>query len=384
MSDAFKNLYLVFFLTLIFVFFSLLVLLYIRNAILTRKINRYKIFGILFDVFVGGGLACYFLFNFYFYNFFNGGDTYTLINLIAFICVCFALFHYISAYCGTSFCIVLVIIWACKFEQFDHDTIFQILFSIILFCVFGIGFSYFKNSVVKSLCPLISLLGLTIIFTAYPTARESWYYYYLVINLCLFSYLYMLSVKYIISFFNQTIKIKENVVFENKYYVNGAYSKDAFYEFIDKNNISFGYFIMIDINEDDESKMCLLPEFFNTRFKDSEILYFKNLNKKFFVFIPKITNDHDEMWLKSNLARIEPNFINAKLKFNYLITIYGIHSNSYEELMDNCKSLTELNQDYKVIIYKSKDDSNYEQEKIIISSLIKQIPFSNHDKFSIK
>lgn len=371
------SLYSIIGLSILFLIFSLMLFFYIRSRFLNNVYNTKKWVKPIYEILFGGAFGIFSLFFFYYIQQFNADTENSLLNFLLFSIVCFPLLFYCSSYASVSFTIVSIIIWSSYLNLFVQKSMYMILFSIISFQVIGFCLDFFKNKFIKTSAPFLSILFLLIITVSVPSYRSQTMIYIVLANLLPFSYLYIIVAKYLNDFFNQTIEIKEKIRYENKYFINSNYSKSNFYDFIKEEKISFGYFIMIDFKYDNPSYIDQVYNLIVQTFKNEKIIFFKTQQKNFCFFIKTDVITKNDAWLENNLKKIHYELENSNKKVNFLISIYGINSNFYEELIIQCRSLVSLDIDSKTIFFNQKNNNLNLLEKQKVKNLYSQINFNS-------
>ncbi len=371
------SLYSIVALSILFSIFCLTIFYYIKNRFLFNAYNNKKWVKPICESIFGGILGTFSLFFFYYIQQFDSNVQYSLANFLLFSIICFPLIYYCSPYASGFFTIISIAVWSSYLNIFSHDSMYIVLFAIITFEAFGLGFNFFKNKILKITAPFLSTIFLLILTVSIPKYRDETILYVVLANVLLFSYLYIFIAKYINDFFSQTVKIKQNISYENKYFINSNYSKDYFYKFIKENKIIFGYFVMIDFNELSNTNISLVYEQLTKVFENQPKIFFKTTQGNFCFFIKKDSAIKDDKVINYQLSRVFNNLVDPKSKINFLITIYGINSNLFEELIVQCRSMISLQAEGKIIFFNNKNNLLDLKEKIEVKNLYSEINFNS-------
>ncbi len=371
------NLYSIVALSMLFLILCLMLIFYIRSRFLLNLYRKTKWVKPVCEIVFGSILGAFALFFFYYIEQFNANINYSLINFLLFSVICFPLIYYSSPYASASFTLVSFFIWCSYLDDFTHKSMYMILFGMISFQVFGLFFNLFKNKILKFSGALDSVLFLLLITVSVPNYRNEIMFYIVLGNLLLFSYVYIFVAKYLNDFFYQTIQIKEKITYENKYFINANYSKNKFYDFIKENKISFGYFIMIDFNESNVDYIETLYSSICKQFNEKQIILFKTSQNNFCMFIKKDFTNNNKIWLEKKLHKILIDIENINKRINFLISIYGMNSNLYDELAMQCRSMVSLDVNSKILFFDNLKNNINLLEKQEVKKLYSQIKFNS-------
>lgn len=262
-----------------------------------------------------------------------------------------------------------------------ENIVYMIIFFILayLFCFIN-NFFFLKSKKRKStifiVLPIFSLIFFTIIrllgsliFREINQIIFSVFSENILINWLLFLVLFAIG-SFIQKIFDSTKKLEESILYDNKIFVNNGYSKNAFNNYIRTNKIKTGIFMTfefecnIDVYAENKQISNLLLE----KFRSFLELNFKSKNKNDSFFFKTKWNEYG-MFFKINKESLnlkiscENNFKKSRSELDFFknleilfnehcckesifykdkiynfkpicfISIYGIHSSSFDELV---------------------------------------------------
>lgn len=249
-------------------------------------------------------------------------------------------------------------------------------------------------------------------------------------NFVLFYLIYAIGL-YINNFINNAYNLKSTIMYDGEYFANSGFSEKAFNSYVAKNNVQTGLMITFDIlqienllrKEGKEAVNNLETTFIKYIFQimGKECFYFKTKDNKYSLFKPidkklitlnisyqnnknKVRNQKDFLKYYEEILANFPkvvDFNNKKYNIQLVAfcSIYGVHSNSFNELVkfnNLTKNNWSINKDINLIkLYKYNKSINnfneynkyltinkkYELDKINISLIEDKVLFNTKHKY---
>lgn len=360
--------------SILFLFGAMILIYYFKTTRVFLFIAKKRWVQIFFNILFGIIFASLNAFFYYFqYNFFNN-EPYQVINVLVFSVIAFSIFWHLSKVSGISFIIFSLVPWGVSFHYYNEFYFLILLYGIIATGICLVGSGFIKNFLLSRCGPMLLLVILVCIFAGFSETRSYWYFYLFTFLLTFFSYLNLFIGRYVYRLFVKTVKIKESAFYSDKYYINHAFAKDSFYNFVKENNVQIGYLVMVDVDNHDLKHSVEFAKWINKSMDGRKILFFKTKNNSCFFFIKKESADNDQKITEIN-DKIFSNFINHKIPANFLITKYGIDSCLFDELLSFCRSQFKKELSYLSCFYEPLNQNleTIQKQKVIIFKKI--LPF---------
>ncbi len=350
MGDFIKVFFAVSTLSVLSLLIFLFLMFYIKSVFF-HKIEKKKYLVISFNYLIGSvfGLVLLLFFELIYkikpYD--PVGNNQTLLNVIFFIACTFSIAFWYSKRTAIGYCFGCLISWLIYLKTWNCNEMFDVLYMTIIFSISIVFAGMFKTNKLYYFAPLFSAFLMLILILSIKTSRTDWLQYIVWIIFIIFAYLCILIGKLISLLFNQLNAIRSKIYYENTYFVNSAYAKEYFMDFVSKNKIKEGCVTKIDLNENSYKHLKQIVRIINQNLFKFKHMFFKTDSYNFFVFVEgSMRTDIDK-----TLTYIVKTLHSQKLDVDLLVSLYGIHSCIFDELVQYAKLMNKPEITNKVFIF---------------------------------
>ncbi len=339
MADFIKVFFAVSTLSILSLLIFLFLVFYIKSVFFhTIERKKYLIisFNYLIGIIFGVVLSLIFELIFKIKPYDSVGNNHVLLNAIFFMSCTFAIAFWYSKRTAIGYCFGCLIAWFIYLKTWNCDEMFDLLYILIMFAISITFVGTFKSNKLYYFAPLISAALMLILILSTKSYRVDWFQYAVWAIFIVFAYLCILIGKLISLLFDQLNAIRSKIYYENTYFVNPVYAKEYFIDFMSENKIKEGYITKIDLSKNSIENLEHVVKIIKENLVRFKHMFFKTDPYNFFVFI-EATKDKR---VDQTLTYIAKLLHTQNIEVDFLISIYGIHSCIFDELVQYAKLMT--------------------------------------------